>query len=288
MFKFIFSGAGAAHTGGRHKSRAPPLAALGNVGQCELTLQNMWNDIFWYASHTWGYEKKSATYSLWNTASSSNYPAYSDSSYVQAYSGQVQVGLLAVPPEQDGGARMRSGHRLAVHQQADEDPRHQDAVQQPHQDGGQHPVHPAPRVGCKHTAGLQSHSQHAVNSQSSRWFSAGRRWIQEDRNANERKMQMNVWCFTGRVITQWVKSRGSQGYKVETVRVSVQANVQLGRIISRWRLVTVFYVFSRWDRGTFGTHQLVWGTHQHRFLSICLKLFGHFPKLCIFPLLPDL
>lgn len=33
-----------------------------------------------------------------------------------AHSGEVEVGLFAVSPEEDGGFRMRSGDGLAIHQ----------------------------------------------------------------------------------------------------------------------------------------------------------------------------
>ena len=36
---------------------------------------------------------------------------------------QVQIGLLAVSPEQDGGARVGSGDGFTIHQQSDQDNR---------------------------------------------------------------------------------------------------------------------------------------------------------------------
>lgn len=62
---------------------------------------------------------------------------------VCSYPSEVQVSLLAVSPEEHGGARVGSGDGFAVDQQPHQDPHHQHPVQHPHQQRGEHPVQPA-------------------------------------------------------------------------------------------------------------------------------------------------
>lgn len=76
------------------------------------------------------------------------------------YPSEIQISLLAMPPEEHGGARVGSGDGLSVDQQPDQDPHHQNPVEHPHQEGGQHPVQPALRLRCE--AGR--HRRHQVIS----------------------------------------------------------------------------------------------------------------------------
>lgn len=60
--------------------------------------------------------------------------------------GQVQVCLLPVPPEGDGGARMWLDHWLPMDQQLYKDAQDNHSIDQPQEQRWHHPIEPAPRT----------------------------------------------------------------------------------------------------------------------------------------------
>lgn len=86
-----------------------------------------------------------------------------------AYPVEVEVGLPAVPPEEDGGLGVGAGDGLPADEEPHHRPQHQRRVQRPEGQRGPQPLRPPPRLLCAGTGVSVTSTLRPPQGLPSRW-----------------------------------------------------------------------------------------------------------------------